>query len=686
MAAVGGSNARPGTSLRAQQWSVVVMSTLAFTVCFAIWMMFAVIGIPIKKMLDLNATQFGLLTATPVLTGSLIRVPLGMWTDKYGGRIVFFLLMIATVVPIWLIGYATEYWHFLVLGLFVGLAGGSFSVGTPYVARWFEKKNQGFAMGIFGAGNSGAAVTKFVAPALVVGFGWALVPQVYAVAMLVTAIAFWFFTYSDPKHLVPGNVTYRRQLEVLRDPAVWKYCQYYSIVFGGYVALSLWMVQYYVGEFGLDIRIAALLAACFSLPGGVLRAIGGWMSDKWGAHKVTWWVMWVSWICLFLLSYPTTSYTITTINGPYTFTLAHNVWTFTLLMGVLGMAWAFGKASVFKYIADDYPTNIGTISGIVGLAGGLGGFILPDDVRRAARPHRRALERLHADVRRGLGVADLDVPHRGQHARRRRPRAEACRLIRDDYKRGTHDVSQRVRRRSAAHQPGRHRRLAPRGRRVLGVHGQEGRQPQPVDQRPEPAVRLRGLADVGNHHGADGEPRVPVLAGGTVHAGGDLRAVGRHAAHPGFVLHPHRGRPQHDLPDDRAADDPGARHRHRAQRQEHAAVGVPAHGAAVGHRRRQLRLLDVEHQHVLPEAAAGHGARHQRRARQLRRDHDADPDPAGDDRGGVHVPRRRPDDAGEALGHADRQDPGRHADLHPERRLHLARAAGAAGLRSAGSA
>ena len=186
-AGAGGS----GPSLKAQQWSVAIMSTIAFTVCFAIWMMFAVIGIPIKKMLDLNATQFGLLTATPVLTGSLIRVPLGMWTDKYGGRIVFFLLMISTVIPIWLLTYATAYWHFLVLGLFVGLAGGSFSVGTPYVARWFDKKHQGFAMGVFGAGNSGAAVTKFVAPALVVGFGWAFVPQVYAVAMLVTAIAFW---------------------------------------------------------------------------------------------------------------------------------------------------------------------------------------------------------------------------------------------------------------------------------------------------------------------------------------------------------------------------------------------------------------------------------------------------------------------------------------------------------------
>jgi NNP family nitrate/nitrite transporter-like MFS transporter len=364
-------------SLRTQQILVVAMSTLAFTVCFAIWMMFGVIGIPIKKALDLNATQFGILTATPVLTGSLIRVPLGMWTDKYGGRIVLTILMGACVVPIWLIAYATEFWHFLVLGLFVGLAGGSFSVGTPYVARWFKRDQQGLAMGIFGAGNSGAAVNKFVAPALLVAFGWTLVPQVYAVAMLVMTIAFWLFTYSDKSHLVESSITWREQLAALKDPNVWKYCQYYSIVFGGYVALALWMVQYYVGEFGLDIRVAALLAACFSLPGGVLRAIGGWLSDKYGAHSVTWWVLWVSWICLFLLSYPQTDMTIATINGPVTIHIGLNVWVFTILMFIMGVAWAFGKASVFKYIADEYPHNIGVISGIVGLAGGLGGFLLP---------------------------------------------------------------------------------------------------------------------------------------------------------------------------------------------------------------------------------------------------------------------------------------------------------------------
>jgi NNP family nitrate/nitrite transporter-like MFS transporter len=362
---------------KGQALSVLIVSTLAFTVCFMVWMMFGVIGIPIKKSLDLNATEFGLLMATPVLTGSLIRVPLGIWTDKFGGRIVMTILMALTVPAIYLMSYATAYWHFLTIGLFVGLAGGAFSVGTPYVARWFPRNQQGFAMGVYGAGNSGAAVNKFVAPALVVAFGWAMVPQVYAAIMAVTVVLFWTFSHSDPAHLVPSNVKFLDQLKALKDPKVLKYCQYYSIVFGGYVALSLWMVQYYVGEFGLEIRTAALLAACFSLPGGVLRAVGGWMSDKWGAHSVTWWVMWVSWICLFLLSYPQTDFTVTTITGPKTFHVGLNVYAFTGLMFILGIAFAFGKASVFKYISDDYTGNIGAISGIVGLAGGLGGFVLP---------------------------------------------------------------------------------------------------------------------------------------------------------------------------------------------------------------------------------------------------------------------------------------------------------------------
>lgn len=362
-----------------QATSVLLSSTFAFTICFAVWMMFAVLGIPIKKQLDLSETQFGLLAAMPVLTGSLVRVPLGIWTDRYGGRIVLFILMLSTVIPIWLMSYATAYWQFLVLALFVGLAGGSFSVGTPYVARWFPKSRQGFAMGVFGAGNSGSALTKFVAPALIASAGgaWVIVPKVYAVAMLVTAVLFWFLSASNPAHLVKQSGSFGEQLKMLRDPRVWRYCQYYSVVFGGYVGLALWMTKYYIGEYGFDLKLAALLAACFSLPGGVLRAIGGWVSDKYGAYKTTWWVMWVCWIAFFLLSYPQTQFTILTVDGPRTFHIGLNATLFTVLLFVVGIAMAIGKASVFKFISDEFPTNIGAVSGVVGLAGGLGGFILP---------------------------------------------------------------------------------------------------------------------------------------------------------------------------------------------------------------------------------------------------------------------------------------------------------------------
>ena len=360
-----------------KQWSVLASSTLSFTVCFMVWMMLGVVGIPLKQQLGLNETEFGVLAAMPVLTGSLVRVPLGIWTDRFGGRIVFFILMLSTVLPIYLMEFATAYWHFLVIGLFVGLAGGSFSVGTPYVARWFKKEQQGMAMGVFGAGNAGAAVNKFIAPALIAAGGWTLVPQVYASVMLVTAILFWFFSHHEPAHTTGKSVTFTQQLKVLGDRRVWRYSQYYSVVFGGYVGLALWMTKYYVGEYGFDIKSAAFLAACFSLPGGFLRAMGGWMSDKYGAYKTTWRVMWVLWVCFFILSYPQTEMVISTVTGPKAVSIGLNTWVFTIVMFIAGIAMAIGKASVFKFISDDFTDNIGAVSGVVGLAGGLGGFILP---------------------------------------------------------------------------------------------------------------------------------------------------------------------------------------------------------------------------------------------------------------------------------------------------------------------
>lgn len=358
-------------------WSVLIVSTFAFTICFMVWMMFAVLGVPLQKILGLNETQTMILAATPVLSGSLIRVPLGIWTDKYGGRMVFFVLMIATVIPIYMMQYATAYWHFIVIGLFIGLAGGSFSVGTPYVARWFERDQQGMAMGIFGAGNAGSSLTKLIAPVIIAWAGWQMVPQVYAGIMLATAILFWVFSYSDPKHLVSSNVTLASQLKLMKDPAVLRYCQLYSVVFGGYVALALWMVKYYVNEYGFGLAQAGFLAMCFSLPGGVLRAFGGYLSDKFGALKVTWAVMWVCWVAFFVLSYPQTDLVVQTTMGPKSMHIGLNATLFTVILFGVGIAMAVGKASVFKFIADEFPNDIGAVSGAVGLAGGLGGFFLP---------------------------------------------------------------------------------------------------------------------------------------------------------------------------------------------------------------------------------------------------------------------------------------------------------------------
>ncbi len=147
-------------TLQQKQISVLTMSTMAFAVNFAVWTMFSILGIRIKAELNLSETEFGLLVATPILTGSLIRLPLGILTDRFGGRIVFFIQMILVAIPIYGLAFATEYWQYLTLGLFVGLAGGSFATGIAYTSAWFSKERQETAMGIFGAGNAGSAITN----------------------------------------------------------------------------------------------------------------------------------------------------------------------------------------------------------------------------------------------------------------------------------------------------------------------------------------------------------------------------------------------------------------------------------------------------------------------------------------------------------------------------------------------
>jgi len=370
-------NANAGGVQHPRAYPVLFASTFAFMVCFAVWMMFGVIGIPIRKTLGLNNTEFGLLTSTPVLFGAVMRLPLGVWTDRFGGRIVMVTLLLVAAVPVYLLSYVTAYWLFLAIGFLLGIVGASFAVGTPYCARFFPPKKRGFAMGFFGAGTTGAALNMFIAPRLMEAYDWTMVPKVYAVALLVTALIFWLASAPDPGAGGSGSPTLKQQLAVLKDWRVWRLCQYYSLAFGGFTALSLWMTQYYVQEYGLAVNAAAMLAIAFSLPAGALRAVGGWMSDRYGAHNVTWWVLWVAWIALFLISYPPTELSVKTIDGSATFHLAWAVLPFTLLLFVLGVALAFGMASTFKYVGDEFPQNLGVVSGIVGLAGGLGGFLLP---------------------------------------------------------------------------------------------------------------------------------------------------------------------------------------------------------------------------------------------------------------------------------------------------------------------
>ncbi len=367
-----------------QQVQALAASTLAFTVCFAVWTIFSIIGVRIKSELGLNDTEFGILVATPILTGSLSRIFLGVWADQYGGRLIFTLQMLATAVATYLLTMVTTYPMFLVAALGVGLAGGSFAVGIQYVSTWYPKEKTGTALGIFGAGNVGAAITNFGAPILLVAMGdeWQGVAQVYAIVVAITAILFFLFTKDDPalqerKAKGVEHVPFIKQLEPLSNLQVWRFSLYYFFVFGGFVALALWLPRYYVGAYGLDLKTAGLFAALYAMPGSLFRALGGWLSDRFGARTVMYWTFVASVICTFILSYPATDYTVAGIEGPITFNITVSLWLFVSLTVVLGFFMSLGKAAVYKHIPVYYPNHVGAVGGIVGLVGGLGGFFLP---------------------------------------------------------------------------------------------------------------------------------------------------------------------------------------------------------------------------------------------------------------------------------------------------------------------
>ncbi|MBZ0136963.1 MAG: MFS transporter [Planctomycetes bacterium] len=293
--------------------TVLSMNTLAFTICFACWMMNGVLitFLVERKVFGWDKAEMGMLIGIPVLTGAVMRLPVGVLCDKYGGRIVFFLLMLLAAVPMYLVSYANSFIEFVLTGLGFGLTGASFAAGIAYTSVWFEKKWQGTALGVFGAGNAGAALTSLGAPWVLRWLtdggtqleGWRTLPKIYAAVLVVTAIVFWFTTHTRKIDL--GNrKSIIARLEPLKHIRVWRFGLYYFFVFGGFVALAQWLIPYYVNAYTMSVAMAGFMAAIFSFPSGVIRALGGWMSDKWGARSVMYWVLGISLLACLLLVVP----------------------------------------------------------------------------------------------------------------------------------------------------------------------------------------------------------------------------------------------------------------------------------------------------------------------------------------------------------------------------------------------
>jgi NNP family nitrate/nitrite transporter-like MFS transporter len=350
--------------------------------CIAVWTIFSIIGVRIKRELGLSDTEFGLLAGTPILTGSLSRVALGVLADRYGGRIVQLIVMLAAGASAIGLSYATTYPQILLAALGLGLAGGAFAAGVAYVSKFYPPERQGAVLGVYGAGNIGAAITNFGAPFVMAALGWQGVARVWAAALIVVAIMFFVLGRDEPQLAARRADKAARpplgaQFAPLRRLQVWRFSLSYFFLYGAFVALSLWLPRYLVGVYQADIETAGMLAAAFSLPAAGFRIFGGWLSDRIGARAVMYAAFGVAVVGTFLLSYPATSYVVDGIDRPIAFRIATPLPVFMGILVVLGFFMSLGMAATFKHIPVYYPNEIGAVGGLVGMIGGLGGFVLP---------------------------------------------------------------------------------------------------------------------------------------------------------------------------------------------------------------------------------------------------------------------------------------------------------------------
>ncbi len=284
---------------------MLILTTLAFTVCFAAWMMNGVLVTFLVNngIFKWSSVQVGWLLGVPVLVGAVLRLPVGMLTDKFGGRWVMTAILLIAAIPMFLLSHANDYSSFLIYSFGFGIAGSSFAAGVAYTALWYPKEKQGTVLGIFGAGNMGASLTTLLAPSLLKNLtqeganleAWRTLPQWYALMLIIVAVIFFLGT-SNKK---PADVkTMGQRLLPLKETRVWRFGLYYYFVFGSIVALAQWLIPYYVNVYSMSIVTAGFMVTAFNFPAGIIRIVGGWLSDKFGARMV---LLWVFGDCIILL-------------------------------------------------------------------------------------------------------------------------------------------------------------------------------------------------------------------------------------------------------------------------------------------------------------------------------------------------------------------------------------------------
>ena len=354
----------------------LLLATLAFAACFSVWTLYAAMGISLQQQLGLSATEYGILLAAPILSGAVLRLPFGILADRISSRRLWLYQMLAVIPALLLLPLVDSYSGYLWLGLWFGISGVSFTFGVRYVSCWFASSRQGRALGLFGVGNAGVAITFILVPLAIHYLGWQWVGPLYGAGMLLITILFALLSPAEPAQAY-HNAPALSLRQLAGDARIWRFSLYYYFVFGSFLALLLWLPQYYMQAYEMSAQQAMAFTLFFVATSSMVRALGGWFADRYGGRAVNWSVFWVCIICLFFLSYPPTTLIIHGLEKDVQLEIAMNVWWFTLLIFIIGVAQGFGRASVYKVIHDYYPHHMGSAGGFVAAIGALGGCTLP---------------------------------------------------------------------------------------------------------------------------------------------------------------------------------------------------------------------------------------------------------------------------------------------------------------------